>query len=85
MQTRKKGTQLYNSNPKGKPKMKTYYGNPENVRKTLKQLRTKPRDYQMQVATTMYYRAKHHKHQTSGMRKSMKLYKKYIHSLKIEK
>lgn len=82
MQTRKRGTQLYNNNPKGKPKMKTYYGNGKGARKTLKALRSKPKAYQMQVATTMYYRAKHHKYQTQGMREAMKLYKKYIESLK---
>lgn len=81
MQTRKRGTQLYNSNPKGPAKMKAYYANPELTRKTLKVLQTRPKAYQMQVATTMYYRAKHHKHQSQKMRNSMKLYKKFMESI----
>ena len=81
MKTRKQGTQLYNSNPKGAPKMKTYYGSERLARKTVKQLRKKPLAYQKQVATTMYYRAKHHKYQTKGMRNAMIIYNSFLKSI----
>ncbi len=74
----KKGTQLYNDNPRGPPKMKTYYRNAPSARKTIKQLRKKPLSYQKQVATTMYYRAKYHTHQTKKMRNAMKVYKNFL-------
>lgn len=60
--------------------MKTYYKNAKSARKTVKQLRNKPRAYQKQVATTMYYRAKHHKFQTRKMREAMTVYKKFLNS-----
>ena len=82
MQTRKKkGYQLFNDNPKGPPKMKAQYGTAKRARQTLKRLRSKPKAYQRQVATTMYYRAKHHKYRTKNMEGAMKVYGQFLKTL----
>ena len=84
MKTRKQNTnghQLFNDNPKGPSKVKAQYGTAERARQTLKRLRGKPKDYQRQVAVTMFYRAKHHKYQTKGMKEAMKIYGKFLKTL----
>jgi hypothetical protein len=83
MQTRKqkKGSQLFNDNPKGPSKIKSGYGTAERARQTLKRLQGKSKAYQRQVATTMFYRAKHHKYQTKNMREAMKVYGKFLQTL----
>lgn len=82
MKTRKqKGTQLYNDNPKGRSKVKAQYGTAERAQQTLKRLKGKPKAYQRQVATTMFYRAKHHKYRTKNMEGAMKVYNKYLKQL----
>lgn len=80
MKTRKakQGHQLFNDNPKGPSKIKAQYGTVERAKKTLKRLRGKPKAYQRQVATTMYYRAKYHKFRTKDMEEAMKVYNKYL-------
>ncbi len=77
----KPGTQLYNANPHGPPKIKASYKDKQSAVQTLKRLKTRPKPYQQQVATTMYYRAKHHKYQTRKMRNAMIVYKKFINTL----
>ena len=73
--TRKKGHQLFNDNPRGSPRTAGIgYGSAKKARASLKRIRGKSHAYQTQVATTMYYRAKHHKYQTPGMRNAMKVY-----------
>lgn len=73
---------LFN-NAKGIPRVKgTGYGTRNRALKTLKKLRGKPRALQTQVAITMYYRAKHHKYQTQGMRNAMRVYGPFLRSLK---
>lgn len=77
--TRKNGHQLFNDNPRGRPR--TYgigYGSSEKARSSIKKIRSKSKAYQRQVATTMYYRAKHHKYQTPGMRNAMKVYGAFL-------
>jgi hypothetical protein len=84
MKTRKvtKGHQLFNDNPRGKPRTRGIgYGTAEKARKSIRLLRGKPKVYQHQVATTMYYRAKHHKYQNEGMRQAMKVWDDYIKTL----
>jgi hypothetical protein len=87
MKTRKlkqtqKGHQLFNDNPRGRPRTRGIgYGTPEKARKSIQLLKGKPEAYKRQVATTMYYRAKHHKYQNEGMRQAMKVWKQYIDSL----
>lgn len=70
------------SNGKNKPRIKTGYGTEEIAKQTLKNLKGHPKVYQMQIVNTMYNRAKHHKYQTDGMKKAMKVYKKWISSQK---
>lgn len=82
------GHQLFNDNPKGpassglgmqgQSKVKAQYGTAERARQTLKRLRGKPKAYQRQVATTMYYRAKHHKYRTKNMEGAMKVYGQFL-------
>ena len=81
MQTRKQGHQLFNDNPKGLSKVHAGYGTAQKARQTLKRLRGKPKAYQRQVATTMFYRAKHHKYQTEGMREAKTLYGRFLQTL----
>lgn len=81
MKTRKVGYQLFNDNPKGPSKVKAQYGTAERARQTLKRLKGKPKAYQRQVATTMYYRAKHHKYRTKSMEAAMKVYGQYLKQL----
>lgn len=81
MKTRKQGYQLFNDNPKGPSKIKAQYGTKERAQQTLKRLRGRPKAYQRQVATTMYYRAKHHKYQTKGMKEAMKVYGRFLQKL----
>ena len=78
---KKQGTQLYNDNPKGPSKVKAQYGTAERAKQTLKRLKGKPKAYQRQVATTMFYRAKHHKYRTKNMEAAMKVYNKYLKHL----
>ena len=84
MKTRKaKGHQLFNNNPRGAPRTRGIgYGTAERARKSIQRLKGKPKAYQLQVSTTMYYRAKYHKYQTQGMREAMKVWKDYIQVLK---
>jgi len=81
MKTRKLGYRLFNDNPKGPSKVKAQYGTAERAKQTLKRLRGKPKAYQRQVAVTMYYRAKHHKYQTKGMKEAMKVYGHFLQGL----
>lgn len=76
------GTQLFNDNPRGRPRTRGIgYGTPEKARASIQKLKGKPRAYQRQVATTMYYRAKYHKYQNEGMRGAMKVWGTYIKTL----
>ncbi len=73
------GSQLYNDNPRGKSITEgTGFASAKKARKTLKIIKRKPLIYQKQVITTMYYRAKHHPHQTRGMRNAMKVLKHHL-------
>jgi hypothetical protein len=86
MQTRKryqkKGHQLFNDNPRGRPRTKGIgYGTAKKARESIQRLKGKPKPYRHQVATTMYYRAKYHKYQNEGMREAMKVWGNYIKTL----
>lgn len=77
----KEGRQLYNDNPRGKPRTRgTGYGTAQRARKTLKLLRGKDTGYQKQVVGTLFYRAKYHKFQTEGMRNAMKVFRKWLNT-----
>lgn len=84
-QTRRRlaGQQLFNDNPRGRPRLAGLgYGTAERARVSIRRLRSMPRPYQFQAATTMYYRAKHHAHQTEGMRQAQRLYGTFLRTLK---
>ena len=68
-----------------KSKVRLRYGTANRARKTIKLLKTQPFVYQLQAGHTMYYRAKYHKHQTDGMKEAMKIYKKFLNTLKRRK
>lgn len=74
---------VFNDNlPDKKPRLRLGYGTANKARRSIKLLKKQPRQYQMQAAHTLYYRAKYHKHQTEGMRQAMKLYRKFLQTLK---
>lgn len=81
MKTRKvkKGHQLFNDNPRGRPKTAGIgYGTAKKARESIKLLKGKPEAYRRQVATTMFFRAKYHKYQNEGMRNAMKIWGDYL-------
>jgi hypothetical protein len=79
---KKKGHQLFNDNPRGRPRTRGIgYGTAKKARNSITRLKGKSKTYKRQVATTMYYRAKHHKYQNQGMRNAMKIWKKYMNQL----
>jgi Cu-Zn family superoxide dismutase len=75
---------LYADNPKGrKPRVPgTGYGTRKKALHTIHLLKGKPTGLKRQIATTMYYRAKHHARQTKNMREAMKVYRGYLKTLK---
>ncbi len=76
------GSQLYDSNPRGNPLTQgTGFASAKKARNTLRKIKHKPKIYQKQVITTMYYRAKYHPHQTKKMRNAMKIYKDKLSKL----
>jgi hypothetical protein len=84
MKTRKikKGHQLFNDNPRGKPRTRGIgYGTAEKAKASIKLLKGKSKTYQRQVATTMFFRAKYHKYQNKGMREAMKIWRNYLKTL----
>jgi hypothetical protein len=79
---KQKGSQLFNDNPSGHSRVEGIgYGTADRATRSLRKIRGKSKAYQRQIATTMYYRAKHHKYQTSGMRNAMKIYGKFLKTL----
>ena len=75
---------LYAGNPKGKkPRVPgTGYGTRKKAIHTIQLLKNKPTGLKRQIATTMYYRAKHHARQTENMREAMKVFRGYLKTLK---
>ena len=83
--TRKKN-RLFNDNPRGRPRLAGLgYGTRKRAADSIRRLRSMPRAYQFQAATTMYYRAKHHAQQTPGMREAMRLYGAFLKTLRRRK
>ena len=70
---------LFNNTRK---KSHLHYGNASRARKTLRYLKGRPRGEQVRGAQSMYYRAKFHAQQTKGMRNAMKIYQKFLKTLK---
>ncbi len=83
MTHKKRYDQLFSDNPPGKkPRLRLGYGTAKKARNSVKLLREQNLAYQHQAGITLYYRAKHHKYQTKGMRNAMKIYSKFLKSLK---
>lgn len=81
----KVGSRLFNDARSGQPNVKgTGYGTAKKARTTLRAIRTKPIALQKQILVTMYYRAKHHKYQTEGMREAMDIFKPAMQKLKMQ-
>ncbi len=77
---------VFNDNPKGKKhRLRLGYGTANKARRSVKLLKKEPRQYQMQAAHTLYYRAKYHKYQTKGMKEAQKIYGKFLKTLKKRK
>ena len=66
------------SDSKNPPVIKAGYGTRKKSQNTIRRFRSLTQGKARQVARTMYYRAKYHRHQTSGMRNAMKVYKQYL-------
>jgi hypothetical protein len=82
-QTLKRGGRLFDDNPRGRPQLRGLgYGTPTRARRSIKRLRSLPRAYQFQAATTMYYRARYHANQTPEMREAMRLYESFLQELR---
>ena len=64
------------------PKIKAGYGTAKKAHNTLKRLRKETRKQQRQTARSMFFRAKYHKDQTSGMRDAMKIYGDFLKTSK---
>jgi hypothetical protein len=74
---------VFNDPPPGKrPRLRLGYGTANKARKSIKKLKTQPKQYQMQAAHTLYYRAKYHKHQTEDMKAAAKIYRRFLKTLK---
>ena len=77
------GHQLFNDNPRGKPRLRTLgYGTRKKAENSVRALKKMPGAYQRQAATTMFYRAKHHARQTPGMRAAMGVYRRFLKTLR---
>lgn len=74
---------VFNDNPSGKkPKLRLGYGTANKARASIKKLKKESRQYQVQAAHTLYYRAKYHKHQTKGMKEAQKIYGRFLKTLR---
>jgi hypothetical protein len=77
---------VFNDNLTGKkPRLKLKYSSADRARKSIRLLKKQPRQYQTQIGYTMYHRAKYHKYQTKGMKNAMKIYKRFLQTLKKNK
>jgi hypothetical protein len=53
----------------------------KNPRASILKISKEDKAYRKRVAMRMYFRAKYHKNQTSGMREAMRVWKKYMNNL----
>jgi hypothetical protein len=77
------GHQLFDNAKDGSPRIRGIgYGTAKKARESIRKIRKMSKAYKKQVATTMYNRAKYHKYQNQDMRQSMKVWNKYLMSLR---
>jgi hypothetical protein len=79
----KKG-QLYSDDNPETTLPGTGFKDTKTVEKTLKLIKNRSNKFQKSVMITMYYRAKHHPHQTEDMKKAMVMIKKWLDKNKKE-
>lgn len=70
---------LFNNTRK---KSHLHYGTAKKAQETIRYLKGRPKGEQVRGAQSMYYRAKFHAQQTKGMRNAMKIYRKFLRTLK---
>jgi hypothetical protein len=70
---------LFNNTRK---KSHLHYGTAKKAQETIRYLKGRPKGEQVRGAQTMYYRAKLHAQQTKGMRNAMKIYRKFLRTLR---
>jgi len=75
---------LFNNTRKkrGQKKSHLHYGSPEKARKSVQYLKKRPYGEQIRGAQSMYFRAKYHARQTKNMRGAMKVYSKFLKSIR---
>jgi hypothetical protein len=72
-------SQLFDDNPRGHPRLRGLgYGDATRATRSVKRLAKMPYAYQIQAGQTMYFRAKYHAKQTSGMRAAMRIYSRFL-------
>ncbi len=71
--------------PNKKPRVRLHYSSKKAAQESVKKLRSQPKQYSRQAATTLYYRAKYHKYQTKGMKNAAKVYKHFLKTLKTKR
>jgi hypothetical protein len=69
------GNTLYAPNKRGRPRTKnTGYKNAATARKTIKAVKSQPKNVQVWTINTLYYRAKHHPYRTEEMEDAMDIF-----------
>ncbi len=70
---------LYNKNKNPKKSITgTGFKDEEKALETIKIIKKLDKVKQMQIVLTMYYRAEHHPHKTSDMKKAQKIFKSWL-------
>ncbi len=80
-----KSIELYTDSHPNTTVKGTGFKDEKTAKKTLKLIQNKPLKYQFLVVNTLYYRAKYHPHQTSDMKKAMKVFKFWLKTYKLKK
>ncbi len=80
-----KSIELYTDSHPNTTVKGTGFKDEKTAKKTLKLIQNKPLKYQFLVVNTLYYRAKYHPHQTSDMKKAMKVFKSWLKTYKLKK
>ncbi len=80
-----KSIELYTDSHPNTTVKGTGFKDEKTAKKTLKLIQNKPLKYQFLVVNTLYYRAMYHPHQTSDMKKAMKVFKSWLKTYKLKK
>jgi hypothetical protein len=80
-----KSIELYTDSHPNTTVKGTGFKDEKTAKKTLKLIQHKPVRYQFLVVNTLYHRAKYHPHQTSDMKRAMKVFKSWLKTYKLKK